>query len=249
MYSLELLVLGQMPPDGVAPPPGRGLAVLDDLLGTFVDTAQALIALCCPDGFAIPQGNGMGRAVAFAQTAAVAAVPGKEGLGASGKFIEPEIDKMGLCPGQSTLVDPVHPFLPLDLPGNLLQFCPGSGDLLENLALLVGVRANDVVAGHHQAITAAEGVELGKLLHGKACVCAAGADAEGERLGLRQLFCKVCHDLRCAPGVDREYKADLPSTVQIRQLVQGGNITGHIPGEFGQPKEQLEVEIIGESDV
>ena len=207
---------------------------MDGLLGTFVDAAQALEALCRPEGFTVPEGNGMGWTVFHAQAAAVAAILGKEGLGASGKFIEPEAHKMGLHPGQPTLMDTVHRLLLLDFLCHPFQFRTGSGDLLADLTLVVGIGADDVVVGHHQAVTAAEGVHLGKLLHGKACVSTAGADAEGERLGLGQLFRKFRHDLRCAPGVDRKDKPDLLGATQIRQLVQVGDIIGLIPGQSRQ---------------
>ena len=229
-----MLVLRQILPDGVAPPPGCGFSVLDGLLGTFIDAAQTLEALCRPDGFTVSEGNDMGRTVFHAQAAAVAAILGKEGLGASGKFIEPKAHKMGLHPSQSTFMDTVHRLLLLDLLRHPFQLRTGNGDLLADFSLVVGIGANDVVVGHHQTVTAVEGVYLGKLLHGKAGISTAGADTEGERLGLGQLFHKFRHDLRCAPGVDRKDKADLLGATQIRQLVQVGDIIGLIPGQSRQ---------------
>ena len=97
---------------------------------------------------------------------------------------------MGLYPGQPTLMDTVHRRLPLDLLGHPLQLRTGSGDLLADLALIIGVGTNDVVVGHHQAVAAAERVHLGKLLHGKAGILTAGADTEGECLAFGQLLAK-----------------------------------------------------------
>lgn len=176
----------------------------------------------------------MGWTVSHAQAAAVAAILSKEGLGASGKFVKPEAHKIGFHPGQPTLVDTVHRLLLLDLLSHPLQFRTGIGDLLADFSLVVGIGADDVVVGHHQTVTAAERVHLGKLLHGKAGVSTAGADAEGERLGLGQLFRKFRHDLRCAPGVDRKDKPDLLGATQIRQLIQVGDIIGLIPGQSRQ---------------
>ena len=230
----SLLVLGQIGPDGVAAPTGCGLSVLDGLLGAFVDAAHALITLCRPDWLVLPEGNGMGRAVSRAQPAPVAAVPGKEGLCASGKSVEPIIDEPGLDTCQSAFVDAVYRLPPLDFPGNPFQLRPGGGELSQNLALVIGIRADDVAVGHYQAIAAAQRVQPGKLLHGKASVTAAGANAEGKYLGSGQLFHKRPHDLRGTPGVDRKDKAKLLGAVHIRQLFQGGDITGRIPGETGQ---------------
>lgn len=229
-----MLILGQIRPDGIAAPAGRGLAVLDGLAGTFIDTAQALEALRRPDGLSILEGNGVSRTISGTLAASVAAVLGKKGLCASGKFVESEVGEMGFHPCQPALMDTVYPLLPPDLLGHLLQRLPGGGDLLADLPFLIGIGADNVVVGHQQAVAAAQRVQLGKTLHGKSGVPSAGTDAEGKRLALGQFFRKLRHNLRHAPGIDRKDKAHLCGTPGIRQLFQVGDIIGLIAGKPGQ---------------
>ena len=234
LCSSDLLVLGQIGPDGVAAPSGCGLSVLDGLLGTFVDAAQTLIALGRPYRFPVLEGNGGRRTVPGTLVASVAAVLGKERFCASGKFVEPKVDEMGLQSSQCPLVNPVYPYLPPELLDDPVKLFTGCDDFLENLALIIGIRADDVVVWHQQAITAVQMVQFGKLLHGQSGISAAGADTEGEDLGLWELLHKVHHDLRYAPGIDRKEKAELFDLLHIRQLVQVGNIIGFVAGEGGQ---------------
>ena len=105
LRSSNLLVLWQIRPDGIAAPSGGGLSVLDGMLGTFVDAAQALEALGCPCRLSFPERNGGRRAVSDALTTSVATVLGKETLCAAGKFVEPEVGKMGLHPRKRPLMD------------------------------------------------------------------------------------------------------------------------------------------------
>lgn len=109
-----MLVLGQIRPDGVAAPSSCGLSVLDGLPGTFIDAAQALQVLRCPYRFSVPKGNRLSRAVSCVLAASVAAVLGKKGLCASGKFVEPKVGEMELQPSQSALMDTVHPYYKLN---------------------------------------------------------------------------------------------------------------------------------------
>ena len=44
--------------------------------------------------------------------------------------------------------------LPPDLPGSPLQIRPGGGKLLRDIILVIGIRADDIVVGHQQAVTA-----------------------------------------------------------------------------------------------
>ena len=144
-----------------------------------------------------------------AQAAAVAAVRGKEGPGASGKAVETGVGRIGFHAGHGSLVDAVYPLLAQDLSGNLLQRFPGRGDFFENHFLAVGIRADDVVVGHHQAVAAVERVAFGKALHGKPGLAAAGANAESKGPGPLHPLCKGGHGLRYAPGIYRKDKANL----------------------------------------
>lgn len=177
--------------DGIAPPHGHGFPALDSLPGTFVDAAQVLVTLCRPDRLAVPGGDDVGRAVSHTQTAAVVTALSEEVFSVSGKFVEPKVDEHGLHSSQSAFADPVYLLLSLDLPGNLLQLRPGNGDLLADHSLVISVGVDDVVVGHHQAVTAAEEVKFRKPLHGVTGVPAAGIDTVGEGSGLEQLFRKA----------------------------------------------------------
>lgn len=143
-----MLILGQIGPDGIAAPPGCGFSILDSLLGTFVDTAQALEALRRPYGLAVSKGNGGCRTIPSALAAPITAIPGEERLCASGKFVEPKVGEMGLQSGQAALMDTVYLLLSLNLLGHSLQFLSGGGNLLNDFALVIGIGADNVVVGH-----------------------------------------------------------------------------------------------------
>ena len=144
----SLLILGQIHPDGIAVPTGRGFTILDGLPGAFVDAAQALEALRCPYWLSVPESNCVSRAVSRTLAASVADILGKEGLCTSGEFVEPEVGEMRLHPGQRPLVNPIYPFVLLDLAGDPPQLLPGGGDLLDNHVLIIGIGADDIVVGH-----------------------------------------------------------------------------------------------------
>ena len=93
------------------------VTVLNGLPGTFVETAQALIAGCAPNRAALPQGDGSGRAAVGAQAAAITGGICMERLGTAGKPIEPKVYQTGLQPGSAAFFDPENRFALQNLPG------------------------------------------------------------------------------------------------------------------------------------
>ena len=104
-------------------------------------------------------------------------------------------------------------------------------DLLTGRLVVVHIRAQDIVVGHHQAIAAAERIQGGELFHGQSGLLPAGADSERKGVCFFQGLHEVQHGLRHAPGIDGKHQPDLPLIPNLRCFLKPGNIPGLIAGK------------------
>ena len=149
-------------------------------LWAFVDAAQTLVTLFAPGRSAALKGDGGGGAVFGTKTTPIAGIRGIKGLCTPGEVIESEIDYAGFQPGVCSLLHAIYLFPLGNLLGQPLDFSVGCVDFLPGCLWVVNIRADDVIVGHHQAVTAVKRVDLRKLPHGQPRFRPAGADAKGE---------------------------------------------------------------------